>query len=80
MSTYGKLLLRLAVLSLLATAVTLLAQPAKAFDCRSDCLFERTQCSQICANCSSDPQWPCGADEGCFEVCTEDYLACLSNC
>jgi hypothetical protein len=74
MSILAKVGLRLIILGVLVFGFVAFARPANAFDCRSDCVNQHTQCSWDCGGLPYPP------DEGCAEYCFENYQFCLGNC
>jgi hypothetical protein len=74
MSILGRVGLRLIILGILVFGVVAFAQPASAFDCRTDCVRQEQQCLADCGGLPFSP------DEGCHEYCRENAQACLDNC
>ena len=80
-SIYRKIALRVGIVCVLLLGFTTVARSVQIDSCHVACGDAQTQCNWTCADCWENPySWPCGADEGCSEVCWNYYVQCISLC
>jgi len=80
-SIYRNIALKMGIVCILVLGFSTVARSFQIDSCHVACGDQWTFCSQTCSDCWESPfSWPCGAAEGCGEVCYNDYLQCVSLC